>query len=197
MEASQAETKPRIEMLSIEESRKAAERAGLPEMFAPLSVFRILLRDQDLARAVGDFLQLLLRGRHLDGRLRELVIMRIGWVTGSVYEWTQHWRVARMMEISEKDLLAVRNWKTHAAYGPAERAVLAATDETLEDGTISAATWRDCETYLEEPEALLELVVAIGNWRLFSSLLRSLEVPLEDGVEGWPPDGVRPAGAQP
>lgn len=197
MDAIQGKTKPRIEMLALEESRKAAESTGLPEMFATLSVFRILLRDHSLARAVGDLLQLLLRGRHLDSRLRELVIMRIGWATGSVYEWTQHWRVARMMEISEKDLLGVRDWRNHAAYGPAERAVLAATDETLDGGTISAATWHECESCLEKPEALLELVVAIGNWRLFSSLLRSLQVPLEDDVEAWPPDGSRPAGVRP
>ena len=42
---------------------------------------------------------------------------------------------------------------------------------------------------VEFSRELLELVVAIGNWRLFSSLLRSLEVPLEEGVAPWPPDG--------
>jgi DNA-binding IclR family transcriptional regulator len=39
---------------------------------------------------------------------------------------------------------------------------------------------------------LVELVVAIGNWTLFARLLPSLEVPLEDGVEPWPPDGRTP-----
>ncbi len=197
METSNGSNAARVEMLSVEESRKAAESAGLPEMFAPLSVFRILLRDQELARAIGDLLQLLLRGRHLDGHLRELVIMRIGWTTGSVYEWTQHWRVARMMEMREEDIVGVRDWRNHPDYGPAERAVLAATDETLEHGTISTSTWRECEAHLENPEALVELVVSIGNWRLFSSLLRTLEVPLEKGTEAWPPDGARPPGVQP
>ena len=196
MATSQGASWVRVPMLSVEESRAAAEQAGLPEMFAPLSVFRILLRDQDLARAIGDLLQLLLRGRHLDGRLRELVIMRIGWATGSVYEWTQHWRVARMMEMTEEEILGVRDWRMHEDYGPAERAVLAATDETLEQGAISTSTWRECETHVGGPAALVELVVAIGNWRLFSSLLRTLQVPLEDGTEAWPPDGVRPSGAE-
>jgi hypothetical protein len=35
-------------------------------------------------------------------------------------------------------------------------------------------------------------VTAIGNWRLFSSLLQSLDIPLEEGVEAWPPDGREP-----
>jgi hypothetical protein len=63
---------------------------------------------------------------------------------------------------------------------------------TLESGAISPETWRDCETRLGSHENLLELVAAIGNWRLFSSLLRSLEIPLEEGVLAWPPDGRRP-----
>lgn len=184
----------RIEMLGVDASRAAAESAGLPELFAPISVFRMLLRHPELARAVADLLQTLLRGTHLDGRLREFVIMRIGWATGSVYEWSQHWRIARLMGMEEEEILGVRDWRNHGGYGPAERAVLAATDETLESGEISAATWRDCEAHVGGPEALLELVVAIGNWSLFSSLLRSLEVPLEEGTEAWPPDGKMPAG---
>ena len=76
--------------------------------------------------------------------------------------------------------------------GRAERAVLRATDETLDDGAISPATFRECEVVLPGREELLELIAAIGNWNLFSQLLRSLEIPLEDGVEAWPPDGAVP-----
>ncbi|MFP8876864.1 MAG: carboxymuconolactone decarboxylase family protein, partial [Myxococcota bacterium] len=36
----------------------------------------------------------------------------------------------------------------------------------------------------------LELLGAIGTWRFVSQLLRSLEVPLEEGVAPWPPDGL-------
>jgi hypothetical protein len=36
----------------------------------------------------------------------------------------------------------------------------------------------------------------MGNWTLFSMLLRNLRIPLEDGVTGWPPDGKRPQAAQ-
>ena len=47
------------------------------------------------ALRLGDLLQtLLFTGNALDPRLRELLILRIGWRTGAVYEWTQHWRFA-------------------------------------------------------------------------------------------------------
>jgi len=184
-------TEPRVPMLDPESARAAAKEVGIPEDMARLSIFRMLLAHPTLAGAAYKLLSMLLFKGVLDPRLRELVIMRIGWRTGSDYEWTQHWRVSGMMKIPEDDVLAVRDWRQSDRLGDVERAVLAATDETLETGTISAATWEQCAAHLPN-DALIELVVAIGNWRLYSSLLRSLEVPLEDGVASWPPDGVAP-----
>lgn len=182
---------PRIPMLSPDEAKAAADAAGLPGGFADLSVFRILLHNPRLSKAVYGLLSTLLWGGTLDGRLRELVIMRLGWATRSDYEWTQHWRVATGMGIPEADLLGVRDWERYPAYSELDRAVLRATDETLRDGAIGDATWTELASTLDHRQ-LLELVCAIGNWRLFSSLLRSVDVPLEDGVASWPPDGRVP-----
>jgi alkylhydroperoxidase family enzyme len=184
----------RVEMLDLTDARQRAAQCGIPEAMAELSVFRIALHQPGVAVALNGMLEALLWKGVLDARLRELIIMRIGWVTGSVYEWTQHWRVARLLDVPERDLLAVKDWRSAAHFGAAERAVLAATDETLRDGTISDETWAACQHALpRDPAVLVELVAAIGNWRLFSGLLRSLGVPLEDGVEPWPPQGVPPS----
>jgi alkylhydroperoxidase family enzyme len=186
----------RIERLPIADAKEAAGAAGVPDYMADLSVFRVLLRRPGLARAVHDLLSALLWDARLDARLRELVIMRIGWVTGSTYEWTQHWRVATGLGVTERDLLAVRDWQGHDRFGPVERAVLAATDETLASGAVSEATWDACVEQLGGDDAVLvELAASIGTWSMISSMLRTLDVPLEDGVEPWPPDGARPASA--
>jgi hypothetical protein len=39
---------------------------------------------------------------------------------------------------------------------------------------------------------LVELVTAISAWRMIASILQSLEIPLEDDVVSWPPDGQAP-----
>ncbi len=186
----------RIPMMSVEEARMIAAREGLPEIMAPLSVFRVLLHHPALARSLAGLLKmLLLEGNQLDGRLRELIIMRIGWLTGSNYEWTQHWRFARDMGIPADVLLACRSWESSTILTAADRAILRATDETMEAGRISDATWSECERHVESIQARLELVVAIGNWRTFSQLLLTLRIPLEEGLEDWMPDGLRPARA--
>ncbi len=186
-------TAPRLRLLDAETAKEAAKAAGIPEITADLNVFRVWLRHPALARWLSDLLMGLLWEGQLDARLRELVIMRLGWSTGSDYEWTQHWRIARGIGVDEADILAVRDWRGHDGFGDAERAVLAATDETVEDGAISAATWQACVTHVsDDPRVLLELVSAIGLWRMVSGLLRSLDVPLEEGVSSWPPDGAAP-----
>jgi len=184
----------RIPLLTEEAAAKAADEIGVLPQMAALNIFRALLHRPNLAKAVQDLLVSLLFRGTLDERLRELVIMRLGWETGSVYEWTQHWKVARELGLPEADLLAVRDWRRSDRFDATDRAVLAATDETLADGVISPETWAELQQRIDDPGVLIELVAAIGNWRMISSVLKSLEIPLEDGVALWPPDGKVPEG---
>lgn len=182
----------RVPRLPADEALVIAEKAGVIEAYAELAIFQVLLQSPRFSRHLADMLtDLLFRGT-LDTRLRELIIMRLGWTTGSVYEWTQHWRIAQQLGVEADDLLAVRDGETSARWGDAERAILRAVDETVRDGAISIATWSDLEAVLPSTEERIEVVAVIGCWRMVSSILRSLDVPLEDGVEPWPPDGRAP-----
>jgi len=184
-------TDSRVPMLGADEAAARAEELGLPAQLAELHIFRVLLRRPAAAKAMSDLLLALLFRGVLDNRLRELVIMRIGWSTGSDYEWTQHWSIAQeTFGCTPEELLAVREWRTSGLFGAREQAVLAATDETLETGGIAAATFDRCRSALGDDDAVLELVLAIGAWRTISQVTRSLAIPLEDGVASWPPDGV-------
>jgi alkylhydroperoxidase family enzyme len=186
----------RVPMLSQEDANAAAREVGIRESMAQVNAYRVLLNNPQLAAGVNALLTtLLFTNKTIDVRLRELIIMRIGWVTGSMYEWTQHWRFADAVGIPPEDVVAVRDWRNSDRLTPADRAVLAAVDDTLEHGKISDAVWQECAEHVGGPAELVEMVVAIGNWSMFSQVLRSLEVPLEDGVEGWPPDGQKPASA--
>ncbi len=183
----------RVARLGIDDAKQAAAAIGVSDRLAELNVFRVLLHHPRLSQAISGLLgTLLFEGNELDPRLRELLILRIAWVTGSDYEWSQHWRVALGLEISPEDAAAVRLWQQSDRFSEADRAILRATDEVLADGVISRETWGQCEQHLGGAKELIELVVAIGNWRMFSVLLRSLEVPLDDDLSSWPPDGVAP-----
>jgi alkylhydroperoxidase family enzyme len=183
---------PRIEPLEAEEALARAREAKVLEPMAELNVFRTLLHQPQVAKQINDLLITLLFKSRLDARLRELVILRIGWVTGSDYEWTQHWRVALQLGIPEADLRGVRDWQDHPGFSAADRAVLAATDETLVEGRVGDVTWAALERELASTEERIELVASIGCWHLISQMLQTLGVEVEEGVESWPPDGRRP-----
>ncbi|MCL4422946.1 MAG: carboxymuconolactone decarboxylase family protein [Actinobacteria bacterium] len=179
--------------LEPELARQAAREAGVPSFMASLSIFQVLLHHLELSKAVNDLLMTLLSGRYLDPRLRELVIMRVGWTTRSCYEWTQHWKIAQDLGVSPEDLLALRDWRSQGSFSLPERCVLALTDELLSTGEITQPTWQSCKAALgEQEETVLELVTTIGAWRMISYLARGLEIPLEEGVAPWPPDGIEP-----
>jgi alkylhydroperoxidase family enzyme len=180
-------------MLAEDEARAIGKEVGVPSTMAGLNVFRIMSRHPALAGVVAKQLAMLLyRGNELDGRLRELIIMRIGWRTGALYEWTQHWPVALRIGLTEAEILAVRDPANATCLGPAELAVIAATDDVLDHGAVGEASWRACAEHLSSHAERLELVAVICNWNTFSILLKSLQIPLEDGIAAWPPDGLPP-----
>jgi alkylhydroperoxidase family enzyme len=121
-----------------------------------------------------------------------LLIMRIAWLAGSEYEWAQHWDVAIGSGIAPDDIVAVRDWKKSDRLTAADRAVLAAVDDSLLHGGISDDAWRSCTEHVGGRAELVELVVAIGHWSAFTQLFRSFGLPLEAGASLWPPDGVGP-----
>jgi len=182
----------RIEMLSLEESLRMGKELGLHEPTARLNIFRTLFHRPRTAKAISDLLLSLLFDSEIGHRRRELIIMRIGWVTGSEYEWTQHWPLAqKIFECTAEELLAVRAWHGADCFDEVDRAVLTATDELLDAGDLSDETWRVCFEGLGR-DAAIDMVAAIATWLLVSKLARGLRVPLEEGVEGWPPDGKVP-----
>ncbi len=180
-----------VGMLSDEDAVETATRIGVPKIMARLSIFRILLRHEKYAKAMSDLLLTLLAGDHLAHRHREILIMRIGWITGSVYEWTEHWRIAQLFGVDPQELLAVRDWRSHEGFDRQDRTLLAAVDEVVVDGALSDETRIALAEGFDEM-TLLELLGAIGTWWMISVVLKGLAVPLDAGDTPWPPDGKVP-----
>jgi len=180
----------RVPMVSLERARELGEAMGLPARRTQSEAFRVVANNPGVARVAFGQLMQLLENNRLDTRLRELMIMRIGWVTGSAYEWTQHWRLATTAGIPPEDILAVRDWRAAERLTPADKAILAATDDCLAGGSISDAAWGELAKHVADPAQQVEFVIAMGNWMAFSLLFRTLRIPLAEGLAAWPPDGL-------
>jgi alkylhydroperoxidase family enzyme len=187
---------PRLAPLDPDQAAATGQAHGLPEQYARTTVFRVLLNHPELTERVGGLLQYLMGSEVLDPVMRELAILRIGWVLGAEYEWTQHYKVARRLGILDEEVASVRDFPHAAApRGGAGAAVLRATDEILADGRVGDHTWTQLRQHLGTDAACVELLVAVSNWRTFAVLLNTRQVPNDPGDARWPPDGQRPASA--
>lgn len=183
---------PRLPLLDFDTARAAAEKIGIDPKYLTQPIWTMLLARPKYAKALYSVLTDLLFRNSLPVRLRELLIMRIGWATGAQFEWAQHWEVATRAGVAAEDLIAVRDWRSADRFNSADRAALGAADEIIATGELGDATWDALRQHYGEAE-LLELVAVLATWHYVSVLVRTLRVPLDEGMTAWPPDGQPPA----
>lgn len=182
---------PTLPLLTAEQAVAAAGAAGIPEILAVPNVFRLGLRHPPVGRLLADVIDLAVLNGTLDARLREVAILRVGWRIGSVYEWSNHASLGRRMGLSDADLVAIRTADS-TVLSPGDLLVIKVVDEVLDHIAVSPATLAAMRAQLADDDALMELVAIAGCYRLIGSLLLTFEVPLEDHLPPWPPDGVGP-----
>src|SRR4051812_23932724 len=118
----------RVPMVSLERARELGEAMGMPARRTQSEAFRVVANNPGVARVAFSQLMQLLENNRFDTRLRELMIMRIGWVTGSAYEWTQHWRVATTAGVAPEGIFAGRDREKSDWVAPAGKTNPTATD---------------------------------------------------------------------
>ncbi|MBT6445351.1 MAG: carboxymuconolactone decarboxylase family protein, partial [Acidimicrobiaceae bacterium] len=80
----------------------------------------------------------------------------------------------------DEQLRAIPAWTISDAFTPAERAVLAYTDElALADGRVQDATFAALSSYLSEVE-IVELTYAVASYKLHALMCRALRLEYDD-----------------
>ena len=129
----------------------------------------------------SSLMALLQPGRVLKPEFRELAILRTGIVGDSRFEYSQHLKVARMVGIAEEKLQAIKGWTTSDKFEPAERAVMAATDEMVGRNLIEDATFAELKRHFRDEE-IMELVFVIATWRMHGMVVRALHLEYDNAT---------------
>jgi alkylhydroperoxidase family enzyme len=187
------DSRSRIPLLSKEEALQRGRALGISDYIAQMNIFRVLLNHPKLAGELNStIIQLVSGDKAVSDRLREIIIMRVSWKAYCDYEWSQHWMASLFFGLSEKELVSIRDWQQAECFTAEEQAVLAATDALLDKGKISDDIWLQLKSIFNTDQALIEVMTCIGNWHMFALILNALEVPLDDGMNSWAPDGIAP-----
>jgi alkylhydroperoxidase family enzyme len=179
-------TEPRIKALSEEEWDEEAQALLKPfvEQGRVFNIFRTLANHPDLARRWLVFGNHILGKSTLAVRERELVILQIGYLCQSGYEWGQHVLIARAAGMTDDEIRSCQTGPDTPGLSDLDRLLLAATDELHDDAHISDATWEGLSSHLSQQQ-MMDLVFTVGQYNLVSMALNSFGVQPDEGLPGW------------
>jgi alkylhydroperoxidase family enzyme len=158
---------------------------GLPTGGRVLNIFRTLAHHPKLLKRWTVFGNHVLFKSTLPARERELIILRIGWLCRSEYEFGQHTRIGRQAGLTDEEICRIPVGPDAPGWSAADVDLLRATDELHHDSKVSDATWQRLAARWNTQQ-MLDILFAVGQYTLVSMVLNSAGVQLDPGVEGFP-----------
>jgi len=153
----------------------------------PLNMFAVLAHHPKLLKRFNLFGGFLLDKGLVPVREREIVILRVGWNAGAVYEFGQHTLIGTRAGLTSDQIaaLASATCLDDQPWDDPDRDLIHMVDELCDDDCVSEITFARLAHRWNEAE-LVELVICAGFYRLVSGFLNTMAVPLDPGVPGWP-----------
>ena len=108
---------------------------------------------------------------------RELLLIRIGVLCRSEYEYAAHARAGKQAGLTDADLQRILAGPDSPG-DPVEGALLRATDELYENDVISPKTWAAL-TATFNTKQLFDILISVGGYRSTSMLISSAGVQLD------------------
>jgi 4-carboxymuconolactone decarboxylase len=152
-----------------------------------LNVFKTAAHHPDLARSFDAFAfgYINRESSTLPPRHRELLILRIGWLCRSEYEWAVHSRIARSIGFTDDELVRITQGPDAPKWTPFEATLLRAVDELHRDAFITDATWGALSSEYDTRQ-IMDLVFTVGTYNTVSMALNCWGVQLDEGFTGFP-----------
>lgn len=116
----------------------------------------------------------------LPAREREIVILRIGYLCRSGYEWTQHTPIGIRAGLTQDEVTRIKIGADAPDWSAADQALLRASDELHHDQFITDATWAALKAHFSDKQCM-DVVFTAGQYTQVSMILNSFGVQLDAG----------------
>jgi alkylhydroperoxidase family enzyme len=144
----------------------------------PLNIFKMMAHSGKL---LGRYIRLgnyLLFKSKLDPVLREIAILRVGYISGASYETHQHERIGRDVGMSDALIEAVKQGPDSPEFDDLQRMVMRITDDLVHNVRASDATFKPLQDQLSVAE-LQELVLTVGYYMMTCRFLETFDIDIE------------------
>jgi alkylhydroperoxidase family enzyme len=150
----------------------------------PANVTRMLaVASEPVFEQLGGVGSAFIKGSSLPPRLRELAILRVGYLSGSRYETFQHEALGRYVGLSDDEMAAIEVGDS-AALGEIEADVLEFVDDVVKNVRASDATLAAVRRHLDDTQ-VADLILVTGFYMLISRFLETTGVELDDETIDW------------
>ncbi len=150
-----------------------------------INIFTTLARHPKLFGSWLPFGAHILQTSTIPAREREILILRIGWLCRSEYEFGQHTLIGKRVGLSDEEILRITKGPNQTRWSTFDSALIRASDELHRDAFITDETWQALATKYDEKQ-LLDLIFTIGEYHLVSMALNSCGIQRDPGVPGFP-----------
>lgn len=153
-------------------------RANQPRV---LNIFRTLAHVPEALTAFlawGSYV--LSKQNSLPAREREIVVLRIGWLCRSGYEWTQHVRISLRGGTTQTEIDALKTGADAPNWSAADAALISACDDLHARQFVSNETWGELKAHFTERQCM-DAVFTAGQYTQVSMMLNTFGVQLDEG----------------
>jgi alkylhydroperoxidase family enzyme len=167
---------PRIPYLDLEQA--TPEYREMLKGRYDLNLYRMLPHATTIAPGFLKMGGAILRDSALDPQLREIAILRVGFLSKASYEVHQHKRVARRVGLADAKIAALENEPDNDVFSPLEKLIIRYTDEVVANVKASSALFDELLAALDH-RRMAELTLTIGFYMAASRFLENFEVEIE------------------
>lgn len=143
----------------------------------PIALYRALANSPKLLRAYSTLARALRYEAETPRALRELVILRVGQLTGSEYEWAHHRPMAAAAGVEEDKVRELARWRESAAFDERERAALRCAEE-IHELSVSDEGFRQLRDSFDDSEAI-EIVLLVAFYETVARVIQALALEVE------------------
>ena len=144
-----------------------------------VNVYRLLLHSPEVAEVWLTMIDAMRTKVTIDGRVREIAIIRAAHLNKSAYERKQHVpRLAEAEGLTAADCAAIADWEEAVEFDERDRAVLAYTDAVTRDVQVDDAVFERLKKHFNDRQ-IVELTVLIGIYNMHARVIEPLGIDLE------------------
>lgn len=123
----------------------------------------------------------------LTTRERELLILRIGWLTKSEYEFGQHIILGRRAGITDDEILRLQEGPDAAGWSEDDADLIRAADDLHFHSRLSDSTWEKLSKRYDHKQ-IMDLIFVVGVYALMATAINTYNIPAEPGAADLDPE---------